>query len=178
MNNHYQPFIQILLFVTLACALSLSWCGKAYSEDLSLKCMADNIYWEARNQPVNGMIAVAFATLNRVNDERFPNSVCEVIRQGPTRPSWITGEPIPVKNRCQFSWYCDGKSDTIPLKDMNIYEVSISIAKRVMGEEFKDNTGGAVYYHADYVTPSWAKSKVRTIKIGNHIFYKWVNGKH
>ena len=51
-------------------------------------CLADNIYWEARNQPVRGMFAVAFVVDNRVSDKRYPDTYCEVIQQGPTRPSW------------------------------------------------------------------------------------------
>lgn len=172
--NDYNPFIQVLLFITLVCALALSMCSPAYSNE-ELTCMADNIYWEARNQPVNGMIGVAFVTLNRINDKRFPNTVCEVVKQGPTRPSWITGEPIPVRDRCQFSWYCDGKSDKIPYKDLDIYKICLEIAERVMKGIFSDNTGGATHFHADYVTPAWSRLKLLTITIGNHIFYKWKN---
>ena len=62
--------------------------GMYHSDESEQKCLADNIYFEARNQPAKGMIGVALVTRNRVNDTRFPHSYCEVIKQGPERPSW------------------------------------------------------------------------------------------
>ena len=85
----------------------------------SVRCLALNMYHEARSQGTAGLFAVSAVVINRVNDPRFPNSVCEVIYQGPTRESWKTRQHkdlpdykrqyYPVKNKCQFSWYCDGK---------------------------------------------------------------------
>ncbi len=62
--------------------------GVYHSSLSEQKCLADNMYWEARNQSLRGMIAVALVVRNRVNDERYPHSYCEVIQEGPTRPSW------------------------------------------------------------------------------------------
>ena len=136
-------------------------------------CLALNVYHEARNQSFAGQLAVANVVINRVNDERFPNTICEVVTQGPTRPSWKgTGELIPVRNRCQFSWYCDGKSDT-PLEKshfQNIYLFSFNMLHKATSIDITD---GATHYHADYVQPSWAKSKTRTVEIEDHIFYRW-----
>jgi len=138
------------------------------------QCLAENVYFEARNQPLAGQFAVMSVTINRVNDDRYPNTVCEVVKQGPHRPSWKgTGEMIPVRHRCQFSWYCDGKSDKIFQQKAfdKIYEMSYSI----LSGEFKvvDITEGATHYHADYVSPSWAATKTKTIEIEDHIFYRW-----
>ena len=75
-------------------------------------CLALNTYHEAKNQSTIGQIATAQVVMNRVEDDRFPNTVCEVVKQGPTRPSWEDPEKeYPIRHRCQFSWYCDGKSD-------------------------------------------------------------------
>jgi len=138
------------------------------------KCIADNIYWEARNQTVKGMIGVALVTRNRVVDSRFPNSYCGVVLQGPTRPTWRDPSVrIPVKHRCQFSWYCDGKSDIIPTYDNDLYTVALAISFRVYHGSFDDFTHGATHYHATYVMPAWAKTKTRTTKVGRHIFYRW-----
>ena len=69
----------------------------------SAECLAKNMYYEARNQGTAGWLAVTAVVLNRVNDRRFPNTVCEVITQGPTRASWKDSRVrIPIKNRCQF----------------------------------------------------------------------------
>ena len=138
------------------------------------QCLAENVYFEARNQPLAGQFAVMSVTINRVNDDRYPNTICEVVKQGPHRPSWKgTGEMIPVRHRCQFSWYCDGKSDKIFQQKTfdKIYEMSYSI----LSGEFKvvDITEGATHYHADYVSPSWAATKTKTIEIEDHIFYRW-----
>jgi len=139
-----------------------------------IQCIADNIYWEARNQTVKGMIGVALVTRNRVADSRYPDTYCEVVTQGPTRQSWRDATVrIPVRNRCQFSWYCDGKSDVIPSVDSDLYAVARAIAFRVYHGSFGDFTSGATHYHADYVNPAWAKTKTRTTKVGRHIFYRW-----
>lgn len=137
-------------------------------------CLADNIYHEARGQGTAGQLAVAAVTMNRVNDERFPNTVCEVVKQGPHRPSWKgTGEQVPVRHRCQFSWYCDGKSDDP--QDMTSYQSIYDLSYEfVYGNiDLIDLTDGATHYHADYVKPDWARTKTRTVKIENHIFYRW-----
>ena len=76
-------------------------------------CLALNTYHEAKNQSLVGQIATAQVVMNRVEDKRFPNTICEVVKQGPTRPSWEDPKKeYPIRHRCQFSWYCDGKDDT------------------------------------------------------------------
>ena len=73
-------------------------------------CMAQNIYFESANQSFAGRLAVGHVVINRVEDLQFPNSVCEVIYQAKTRINW-KGNEVPIRNQCQFSWYCDGLSD-------------------------------------------------------------------
>ena len=146
----------------------------------SAECLALNMYYESRNQGTVGILGVTAVVYNRVNDKRFPNTICEVIKQGPIRESWKTKKTpdpddamyYPIKNRCQFSWYCDGKSDT-PY-DKKRYNELLKFAYIIMNDEisFIDITDGALFYHADNIRPSWAKTKKRTTKIGNHIFYK------
>lgn len=137
-------------------------------------CLAQNVYHEARNQPMAGQLAVISVTINRVNDHRFPNTICDVVYDGPHRPSWKgTGEMIPVRNRCQFSWYCDGKSDKIHNKKrfQEIYQLTYHIIDGSI--KVLDITEGATHYHADYVRPAWAETKTKTIEIEDHIFYRW-----
>ena len=133
-----------------------------------------NMYHEARNQGTAGILAVSAVVLNRVNDHRFPDTICEVVEQGPTRASWQ--DPMvrfPIKNKCQFSWYCDGKSD-VPHNKVD-YQYFLELSTAILSYElpFLDITDGATFYHADYVMPSWAKTKTRTIEIEDHIFYRW-----
>ena len=150
------------------------------NKEESANCLALNMYHESRNQGTAGVLGVTAVVYNRVNDKRFPNTICGVIKQGPIRESWKTkktSDPYdavyyPIKNRCQFSWYCDGKSDT-PY-DKKRYNELLKFAYIIMNDEisFIDITDGALFYHADNIRPSWAKTKKRTTKIGNHIFYK------
>jgi len=148
-----------------------------------VRCLAENIYHEARNQGTAGWLAVASVTLNRVTDDRFPDTICGVVFQAETKESWKTkskkdipdAERIfyPVRHRCQFSWYCDGKSDDI--NHISIFLEIMTFTKFILTSQIMmfDITDGATFYHADYVTPSWAKSKTKTIEIGDHIFYRW-----
>jgi len=144
-----------------------------YSSEEHIQCLAVNMYHEARNQGTAGRLAVSAVVMNRVNDRRFPNTVCEVVLQSQMKKSWKTGLPVPIKNRCQFSWYCDGKSDEV--KDKESYKKILDFARLMMHNDIKfvDITDGATHYHADYVSPSWAKTKTRTTEIGDHIFYRW-----
>ena len=137
------------------------------------ECLAVNMYHEARDQGTAGRLAVSAVVLNRVRDSRFPNTVCEVVYQAQMKPSWKTGKPVPIRNRCQFSWYCDGKSDKI--KDKKTYQRILDFAGLILHNdiEFLDITDGATHYHADYVKPDWADTKTRTTEIGDHIFYRW-----
>ena len=142
--------------------------------DKSVVCLAKNMYYESRNQGIAGQLAVSAVVLNRVNDHRFPDTICEVVEQGPTRASWKDPKiKFPIKHRCQFSWYCDGKSDNP--KQTKIYEQFLDLSEAILNNEFPflDITGGATFYHADYVKPSWAKTKLKTIEIEDHIFYRW-----
>ena len=137
-------------------------------------CLADNVYHEARGQGAAGQIAVIFVTLNRVADSRYPNSICGVVKQGPHKPSWTgSGEMIPVRHKCQFSWYCDGKSDEIG--NDSVYQNIYTLTELMINGTIHsiDITEGATHYHADYVMPSWAKTKTKTIEIEDHIFYRW-----
>ena len=136
-------------------------------------CLALNTYHEAKNQSMIGQIATAQVVMNRVADDRYPNTVCEVVKQGPHRPSWENPEKeYPVKHRCQFSCYCDGKSD-IP-KNEKAWKKAQDYAYLVLYNKINlDVTEGATHYHATYVRPAWAKTKTRTTRIEKHIFYRW-----
>ena len=137
-------------------------------------CLADNMYFEARNQSLAGMLAVSNVVMNRVADERYPDTICEVVQEGPTRPSWKDKNKfIPVRNKCQFSWYCDGKSDEP--SDIETYDTIYGMAQDILYQNmpYLDITDGATHYHADYITPSWAYTKTRTVEIEDHIFYRW-----
>ena len=131
----------------------------------TITCLAIAIYFEARGEPVDGQIAVGNVILNRAKDPRFPNDVCSVITQGPTH-KW--NQAYPVKHKCQFSFYCDGKSDE-PKNDESFRKAVYIARELVMGKP--DYSKGALFYHAVYVYPNWATKMKPTIKISKHIFY-------
>lgn len=147
-----------------------------------LYCLAQNIYFEAGTESYMGKVAVAIVTLNRVRDTRFPTTVCEVVKQGPIRESWRTRQDAnlpedlrefyPVKNRCQFSWYCDGKGDDPVFGKGWRQSQEIAILTYILGQH-RGLLEGATHYHADYVDPSWNKTKTLITQIDRHIFYRW-----
>ena len=141
-------------------------------------CLAKNMYFEARNQGLAGQLAVSLVVMNRVKDERFPNTICGVIEQeraSPISKWWLKekGKIVPIRNRCQFSWFCDGKSDDP--KEPTTYGRLLDISKDlVYGHlDVVDFTEGATHYHADYVYPAWRKQKKKTVEVADHIFYRW-----
>jgi len=125
-----------------------------------LHCLALNIYWEARSEPLEGQLAVAGVTLNRVASTRFPDSICDVVYQG----GWAK------RHKCQFSWQCDGLSDSP--KEKHAWHAAQHLARLYLAGRYTDPTGDALWYHADYVDPYWADSMTQTAQIGRHIFYK------
>ena len=135
----------------------------------SLECLALNIYHEARGESERGQVAVALVTRNRVEDPRFPNSYCGVVKQGRIT-SWAPATKI---NQCQFSWYCDGKSDRV--NNMISWGEAVRIAYEVMYNDIVDFTRGATHYHADYVSPYWRRDRqlTRIKSVDRHVFYRW-----
>jgi len=133
-----------------------------------LTCLALNVYHESKNQSLIGQIAVAQVTMNRVRDERYPDNVCDVVKQGLTY-KW--NPSIPIRNKCQFSWYCDGKSDKP--RDEHAWDKAMLVAHGVYYGNLDDFVEGATHYHAHYVLPSWASTKTYITRIDDHIFYRW-----
>jgi len=142
---------------------------KGSDENGDVFCLAQNIYFESGNQPMVGKIAVSHVVLNRVESELYPDTICDVVYQAKTRENWL-GKIVPILNQCQFSWYCDGKSDD-PV-DSKTWIASMQLARRILNDEWTDITEGATHYHADFVYPYWADSLNRTTTIDNHVFYK------
>ena len=126
-----------------------------------LECLALNIYREGGYEPIEGRIAIAQVTLNRVVSSNFPNDVCGVVYQK---------NRVVTKTVCQFSWYCDSKHRNRPI-NQKAYDEAYEVAKKVYLEGFRlDSLKDALYYHADYVNPRWKLERIN--QIGTHIFYR------
>jgi len=123
-------------------------------------CLTRALYFEARSESERGQMAVAKIILNRVKDQKFPNTICGVVYQGAER-----------RNSCQFSFACDGKSDIAT--QPRAWARARRVASRAMtGKLGMSVLAGATYYHADYVHPRWAYAMRKVMKIGRHIFYR------
>ena len=127
-----------------------------------ITCLAENIYFEAGHEPIDGQMAVAFVTFNRVQTGNYADNICGVVKQK-------TG------STCQFSWYCDAffTSKRLTIKGTKLYNDILELSTNLYlnFDRMKDVTNGATYYHADYVNPRWNKLE-REKQIGRHIFYK------
>lgn len=148
-----------------------------------MHCLAKNIYFEARGETTIGKIAVANVTVNRVNDQRFPNTICGVVHQAVYSTWWKENHDrlVPVRNMCQFTWYCDGKSDTLFLTDthgnvikanMEAWKESLELAELALKGELTDVTNGAThYFNPRLADPYWQHAFVQTAQIDNHTFF-------
>ena len=139
----------------------------------SVVCLAKNAYFEARNQSVLSQIAVSQVVMNRVQSPDYPNTVCGVVYEAQLS-TWYKekmDKEVPLKHKCQFSWFCDGKADIIT--DIESYNIALAVAHQVLSKyTMRDVTDGALFYHAYYVKPRWAKEKIKTVVHEDHIFYK------
>jgi len=128
------------------------------------KCLAEGIYFEARSESVKGQAAVAQVILNRVRNPTYPNTICGVVYQNRT---W--------KNRCQFSFACEGKR--LRVRSPRHFEMAKEIAMAVTaGKIFLPEVGSSTHYHATYVHPRWSSAMEKMKKIGLHIFYRTHGG--
>ena len=137
--------------------------------ETALMCMALNMYHEAKNQSMLGQLAVGQVVMNRVEDKRFPDNVCDVVTEAVT----YKGTDKPVLHKCQFSWYCDGQKDEPDFDSKEWWDAKEYASIVLSGTIMLDVTEGATHYHATYVRPAWAKTKTNTTRIDRHIFYRW-----
>ncbi|HEN8712673.1 MULTISPECIES: cell wall hydrolase [Pseudomonas] len=131
--------------------------GQAPLDD-SITCLARTIYWEAKGADQKDMSAVASVVLNRLGKDGFPDTICGVVKQGVESKS------------CQFSWWCDGRSDQV--EEPQRYDIAKEIARKALNQQLKDTTGGALYFHDRTVRPDWAKAYRRTAQTRLFLFYK------
>lgn len=116
-------------------------------------CLAKNIYYESRGEPVEGQIAVAIVTVNRVkHPEQFASTVCDVVNE-PYQFSWTLNKPKKIKN--DKAWL-----------DAQL------VARSVLTYYPAYNNLNAHFYHTKQIKPKWSRNKEVVAVIGNHIFYK------
>lgn len=142
-----------------------------------VECLAKNIFFEAGTESMSGKLAVGLVTLNRVKSTKYPNDVCGVVTQGPISKWHLenSGKEVPLRHRCQFSWYCDGKSDKItPKKRESVnFQDSLKAAYKVLSGQYDGLVEDATHYHATYVDPFWRYRLIFIKQIDRHKFYRY-----
>lgn len=168
LDYRFQSRMSGVRLLNVSAAINLDQ-GKIYSEELlqqlpllrgnkNWKCLADAIYFEARGETIEGQYAVAEVILNRAASKAYPNNICSVVKQGGLR-----------RDRCQFSYMCDGKFEVI--REPKAFARSAKIATIMLKGTPRNLTNGAMYYHSKSVSPSWSKTFHLTTTIGHHHFY-------
>ncbi|MEH6386644.1 cell wall hydrolase [Pseudomonas profundi] len=143
--------------ITKAEARAVDPAGEAPLDD-AITCLARSIYWEAKGETTASMEAVASVVMNRLADSSFPKTVCDVVKQGSEQGS------------CQFSWWCDGRSDTV--QEEAPYRIATEVARQALNGQLKDRTKGALYFHDRRVAPGWADIFTKTAEAGDLLFYR------
>lgn len=128
--------------------------------DKEWACLTEALYFEARGESLKGQLAVAEVILNRVDNRRYPDSICGVITQGASK-----------LHRCQFSFKCDGRPEDFHEK--RAYRQVGKVARLMLDGRDRPLTQGATHYHTVHVAPGWSRRLQKTAKIGQHIFYRY-----
>ena len=131
-------------------------------ERRSLECLARNVYYESRGEPVAGMYAVAEVTLNRKASRLYPDTICEVVHQ----KKW---DPLRGRFVGAFSWT---EFDVLPEPEGEAWERAREVAAAVYHRRVAPTLQGALYFHATHIKPDWAKEKKVVARIGRHVFYR------
>lgn len=120
-----------------------------------LVCLALNVYHEARNQPLEGQLAVAHVTLNRQEDSLGSASICDVVFRGR-----------------HFSWTADpAKRRVRSAREPTAWETAQRVARMAVEDRNADPVEGSTFFHAVWVQPDWAAAFIRVRQIGDHVFY-------
>lgn len=128
----------------------------------NLACLALNVYYESRGEPTAGQYAVAEVTMNRKGSPRYPETVCKVVFQ----KSW---DPLRRRYVAAFSWTEMSELDEPSGEE---WQRAQKVAEAVYWQRYTPALQGALFFHATYVKPDWAKDKQRVARIGRHIFYR------
>ena len=126
-----------------------------------MNCLAEAVYYEARGETLQGQRAVAEVVARRSKERGYPRSICGVVYQD-----------SHLRGRCQFSFACDGIQPQ--RRDRHAWNEAVEVAQyELTGPgRLEDLTSGATHFHTPRVNPSWSRRFVRTVQIGNHIFYR------
>lgn len=135
---------------------------RAQRRESDLECLAQNVYFEARGEPLKGQYAVAEVTLNRTRAENFPHTICAVVHE----MRWDPARRRPVAD---FSWTQLG---ALSPEDGPAWKRAMAVASDAYDDLHDPVVPGALFYHAASIRPGWARGRTVVATIGNHIFYR------
>jgi N-acetylmuramoyl-L-alanine amidase len=122
--------------------------------DEETNCLATAVYFEARGESLEGQLAVAHVVMNRASSGRYPSDWCGVVKQ-PAQFSFVRHGEFP---------YADTNSDA--------WKKAEAIAELAAANVVPSISQDVLWYHADYVAPTWRHSLQEVQQIGAHIFYR------
>ena len=155
-------FLPKVLLGGLLCCLTAD--SPSVAGEADLFCMAQAIYFESRGEPAIGQLAVGITIKNRFQSKRYPDKICEVVRQG----RYLHG--LPLRDQCQFSYFCDGKLETI--SDLKAWNKALGLAALVLNARIEiAGLENVTHYHSVKVTPHWSKKLHYKTTVGRHLFY-------
>lgn len=126
-----------------------------------IRCLAQNIFYESRSEKDISQIAVGYVTINRITSDRYPNSICKVIKE-------------KHGGVCQFSWVCHPQHVKWNEQDKQDWQKALQIAILIMTKKLPDPTNGSLYFFDKRLSMRWTKSKKYQYVgiIGSHKYYK------
>lgn len=130
--------------------------------EADLQCLAENVYYESRGEPLEGQYAVAEVTLNRTRARNFPHTICGVVHE----MRWDAGRKRLVAD---FSWTELGG---LSPDDETAWKRAMDVATAAYDDEHDPVVPGALFYHSTSVRPGWARTRTAIMTIGNHVFYR------
>ena len=157
----------VLPFVTLGFIFRFAYTDQLQVEaeqqrHADLACLARNVYFEARGESIAGQFAVAEVTMNRVESKRFPDTICAVVHE----QRW---DRIRKRQVGAFSWT---ELDYLAKPKGKPWERATAVAVAAYDSEEEPRVPGALFYHAERITPRWSRTKKMVAKIGSHKFYR------
>ena len=155
-------FVSVLVAIAAIFFFAVRVVYLRYDDRRNLMCLARNVYFEARGEPAPGQYAVAEVTMNRKASGRYPSTVCGVVYQ----KNW---DPLRGRYVGAFSWT---EFDTLPTPAGEQWLQAWDIAEAVYYGREPPVLQGAMFFHATYIKPDWAKTKKPLARIGGHVFYK------
>jgi spore germination cell wall hydrolase CwlJ-like protein len=142
---------------------AMSWEAKlAARRENDLQCLAENVYFESRGEPLEGQFAVAEVTLNRTRAQNFPHTICGVVHE-------MRWDPGRKRHVADFSWTELGG---LSPDDEPAWKRAMEVATTEYDDLRDPVVPGALFYHSTSVRPGWAKSRKPITTIGNHVFYR------